>query len=225
MAYRETPKIRDRKAATREKLLSCALTLVAEEGFRKLQMSQLATTAGVATGTLYRYFPSKEKLFAEVFQRATQTEVDRVGEALTNSHGEAPERIQQALRIFARRALKAPKLAWALIAEPVEPEVDQQRLEYRLRYAQLFANAIEQGIHEGSIPNQPAMLTSTAIVGAISEALIGPLVTTTSANHVVNTADQRPQVINHILRFCIQGLLATHEPCAGQVNEHEEVTL
>ena len=218
MAYRETQQVRDRKAATREKVLTCALDLVAKAGFRNLQMNQLAATAGVATGTLYRYFPSKEMLFAEVFQRATQIEVDRVGEALSSTQGKAPERIQQALRVFARRALKAPKLAWALIAEPVEPEVDQQRLEYRLRYARLFAQAIEQGIAEGSIPNQPAMLTSTAIVGAISEALIGPLATTN------NTHDQ-PQVIDHILRFCIQGLLASQEPGVQHAAECEGVIL
>ena len=39
------------------------------------------------------------------------------------------------LATFARRALRNPRLAWALIAEPVDPLVDAERLAYRERYA------------------------------------------------------------------------------------------
>ena len=37
--------------------------------------------AGVATGSVYRHFPSKAELFAEVFRRAAQREVDAVAGA------------------------------------------------------------------------------------------------------------------------------------------------
>ena len=49
-----------------------------------------------------------------------------------------PNGIAAALRTFAERALRAPTMAWALIAEPVDPTVDQARLDYRQRYARLF---------------------------------------------------------------------------------------
>lgn len=212
MAYRETEKVRSRKAATREQVLQCALALVAQSGFNAIQMTHLAEKARVATGTLYRYFPSKESLFAEVFKRATEIEVARVETALQNTSGEAPERIEEALRVFARRALKAPRLAWALIAEPVQAEVDQQRLEYRLRYATLFANAIEEGIEEGSLSLQRSMLSSTAMVGAIAEALIGPL--SKVSTEVVIPANQQ-QIIDDILRFCMHGILCTAERRQG----------
>ena len=43
----------------------------------------------------------------------------------------AAERLEHVLATFARRALRNPRLAWALIAEPVDPLVDAERLAYR----------------------------------------------------------------------------------------------
>lgn len=203
MAYRETEKVRSRKAQNREHVLQCALNLVAKVGFNNVQMTHLASQSGLATGTLYRYFPGKEDLFKEVFTRATDIELARVQQALTETSGNAISRLREALQVFARRALKAPVLAWALIAEPVQIEVDKQRLAYRQRYAELFAQCIEQGITEGCIPRQRAMLTSTAVVGAIAEALIGPLATISRETMVPAT---QQQVIDDIVSFCLHGI-------------------
>ena len=57
---------------------------------------------------------------------------------------------------FAERALRRPRLAWALIAEPVDPLVDAERLAYRARYAALIAEALSQGIAAGELPEQDA---------------------------------------------------------------------
>ena len=49
---------------------------------------------------------------------------------------------RQVLATFAQRALRRPRLAWALIAEPVDPLVDAERLAYRARYSELTAQAL-----------------------------------------------------------------------------------
>ena len=58
------------------------------------------------------------------------------------------------LATFARRALRNPRLAWALIAEPVDPRVDAERLAYRARYAELIAAGLAAGIEAGELPEQ-----------------------------------------------------------------------
>lgn len=209
MAYRETDKVRSRKAQTFDNILLTALYMVAEHGFAAVQMAELAKRAGVATGTLYRYFPSKEALCTDVFQRATDVEVSKVQQALAETAGTGAERIAAALTVFAQRALRAPTMAWALIAEPVDPLVDQARLEYRQRYARLFELAIHEGIRDGSVPEQNAQLSSTAIVGCIAESLVGPLAPACQ-NHTALTATESnvAQIITPIIRFCLQGLTA-----------------
>lgn len=207
MAYRETEKVRNRKAKTFDSILVTALYMVAEHGFSAVQMAELAKRAGVATGTLYRYFPSKEALCTEVFQRATEVEVSKVQHALEQTAGHGAERIAAALIVFAERALRAPTMAWALIAEPVDPLVDHARLDYRQRYARLFELAIHDGIRDGSLPEQNAQFASTALVGCIAESLVGPLAPARQGDdtNALNSA----QIIAPILRFCLQGLTAS----------------
>lgn len=202
MAYRETLRVRERKQATRSKILNTALVLLSEVGFGGLQMATLAQRSSLATGTLYRYFPSKQELCTAVFEHATEIEVAQVQHHLEAHHLNAAERIASALSAFAKRALRAPITAWALIAEPVEPAVVAARLRYRERYAGLFAQAIEQGIQDNTLPAQNSALSSRALVGAIAEALIGPL---------AHNADLDPdQAITASVRFCLQAITAAN---------------
>lgn len=52
------------QAARRQRVLVSALELGAEGGYDAVQMRDVAATAGVALGTIYRYFPSKDALLA-----------------------------------------------------------------------------------------------------------------------------------------------------------------
>jgi AcrR family transcriptional regulator len=205
MAYRETEKMRNRKAEARKRIVECTQQRVAEGGFRNARITAVAECAGEATGTIYRHFESKEDLFAEIFRIATQREVDKVAEALA-TEGNAVVRLEKALRQFAVRALRAPTVAWSLIAEPVDPKVEEERLKFRRAYAELFEGAIEEGMAEQSLPRQQAAQSSTCLVGAIAESLVGPLSPSMvdegfNANH----NDSHP-LVDSIIHFCMQGL-------------------
>lgn len=52
----------------RKKILEAAEQLLAERGFYGLSMKLLAETAGIAAGTIYRYFDSKDTLIIELHQ-------------------------------------------------------------------------------------------------------------------------------------------------------------
>ena len=207
MAYRETEKMRQRKAEARKKIIECTWECVSEGGFRSARITRIAGLAGVAQGTIYRHFESREDLFAEIFRLATQREVDKVAEALAVD-GSAVERLDNALRQFARRALKGPMKAWALIAEPVDPKVEEERLGYRKAYANLFEQAIRSGITEGCIPDQDARLTSTCLVGAISESLVGPL-SPTQTETPPGHDNNEDELVDTIVCFCLRGLTGT----------------
>ena len=60
----------ERRAATRDAILAGTLSLVAQGGWAAASMHDVARRAGVATGSLYRHFPSKGDLLAEVFAEA-----------------------------------------------------------------------------------------------------------------------------------------------------------
>jgi AcrR family transcriptional regulator len=161
---------------TRERLLQAAQHLIEEGGYAAASVVAIADAAGVASGTLYRHWPSKGELFAELFRNVCDREV-RAMEAAADAAADKPavERIEAVLTTFAERALRRPRLAWALIAEPVDPLVDAERLAYRHEYAHRLVAALEQGIADGEIPDQDVDITAAALVGALGEALVGPL--------------------------------------------------
>ncbi|MDF3931239.1 TetR/AcrR family transcriptional regulator [Pseudomonas citronellolis] len=174
MAYRLTEARQQKDGEQRERILQLALDRVAEGGFAALTMQALAEEAGIATGSLYRHFRGKGELAAEVFARASQREVDALAEVL-GGPGTPAERLAQGLRQFARRAWDSRRLAFALIAEPVDPEVDEQRLLYREAYAELFVELLDEGVRDGRFRVGPAPLIAACLVGAIAESLVGPL--------------------------------------------------
>jgi AcrR family transcriptional regulator len=58
--------------ATQERLLDATDRLVRQVGLAKTSMSDVARAAGVARGTLYRYFESREVLFERLSQRTIE---------------------------------------------------------------------------------------------------------------------------------------------------------
>src|SRR3954452_19554806 len=176
MPYRPTEQTEARRAATRERVVAAARELIARGGYQEARVAAVAARAGVATGTVYRHFPSKAELFAEVFRSVSQREVDAARAAAdAAAPGPATPRWRAASESFARRALRARRQAWALLAEPVDPAVEAERLRFRRAHAEHFAAIVADGIAAGELPPQNAELAGAALVGALAEALVGPL--------------------------------------------------
>src|SRR5919201_7174129 len=167
MPYRETAQTRARRDAVRERIVGAAREQVAEGGYASASVQAVARRAGVATGSVYRHFPSKAELFAEVFRRASQRELDVVA-AVTGDESLPPgERVAAAVDAFARRALAAPVMAYALLAEPVDPAVEAERLIFRRGYRDAFAHALEDGIRRGEFRDHDTEVVAAALVGAL----------------------------------------------------------
>ena len=164
-----------RRVANRDRILAAAHDLVAQAGYAGATMAEVARKAGIATGATYRYFPSKAALFTDVFRAAAQHELELVTR-IAEHPGQAPSlRLATAVDVFARRALAAPRLAYALMGEPVDPEVDAARLESKRAYQGVFAALIDEGVALAEFEVLDASVAAAAIVGALQEALIGPL--------------------------------------------------
>ncbi|MGH3516487.1 MAG: TetR/AcrR family transcriptional regulator [Haloechinothrix sp.] len=174
MAYRRTPRVQARLDAQRGAIIGAAQALLAEHGYAGCSVAAVAIKAGVAVGSVYQHFPGKGELVAEVFRQVVTREVAAVDEA-SRSPGEVTERIVAVFETFAGRALKAPRLAYALLAEPVDAPVEVERIVFRKAFRDVIAQRIEEGIAAGAFPDQDSQLTAAALVGAVAEVLTGPL--------------------------------------------------
>jgi AcrR family transcriptional regulator len=175
MPYRPTERTEQRKAEARERIVAAAMDQLADGGYASATIQAVARRAGVATGSVYRHFPSKSHLFAEVFRRASQREIEVFERATADDGRSATERIAAATEAFARRALASPTRAYALIAEPVDPAVEAERLVFRRGYRDVLVQVLTQGVERDELEAHDKETTAAALVGAIGESLVGPL--------------------------------------------------
>ncbi|MEV8637928.1 TetR family transcriptional regulator [Streptosporangium sp. NPDC051023] len=95
------------------RILRAAAHIAAEKGLERVQMHEVAKAAGVAIGTLYRYFPSKTHLFTAVLAE----QIDRFNENTPRPKpGTSPEdAVYEVLISASRQLLRRPALAIAMM--------------------------------------------------------------------------------------------------------------
>ncbi|WP_054816120.1 TetR/AcrR family transcriptional regulator [Nocardia arizonensis] len=192
MAYRRTPAVQARLDAQATQIVQAATRVLSRYGFAGLSMAAVARETGVATGTVYKHYDGKSALVTAVFRAVVAREVAAVSAAA--AAGSAVERVTAAVETFAGRALKNPKLAYVLLAEPVDAAVDAERLRFRLAFAESFESAVAEGVSRGELPAQDPRTSAAALVGAIGEVLVGPLAAAPHGESVI------PELISFALR-------------------------
>jgi AcrR family transcriptional regulator len=200
---RPSPRVAARQAEARRRILEAARVVVAEQGFAAAQVAVVASVADVATGSIYRHFPSKASLFSEMLRVVCRRELEVVQAIASESGRTASERIGDAVATFVDRALRGEGLAYAVIAEPMDPDVDQVRLEARAGLAQVFCDLIDEGIAAGELADQDARIRGAAIVGAFLEGVVAPL-----AEREVRAPD-RKTISTEIAHFCQAAVAGT----------------
>lgn len=200
MAYRQTAAVKARRHEARVGILLAAQESIAEEGFSGTRMTAIARRAGVATGTLYNHFPSKEELFAEVFRRVAGHELALARIAIAGD-GPVAARLRNSLGAWSRRAVQSGRLAYALLIEPVDVAVARERFEFRRAYTRLYAGLIDEGITTGEFPPRNSAITAAGIIGALAEILVTPL----AGGEAAETTDSAA-LIGDILGFCMGGI-------------------
>jgi AcrR family transcriptional regulator len=199
MVYRRTERVASRLVAAREGILAAAERRVAAEGWSQLTVARVARDAGVAVGTVYRHVTDKDALCGEVFERAAARELDAVRAAAHAERRPLPA-CEAALRTFASRALRRPRLAYALLAEPAAPAIEEQRLRFRGGYRELFERLVVEAVREGELAPCDAATAAAVLVGAMGEGLVGPLAPARTAEgaHV--------PVVDELIGCCLRAL-------------------
>jgi AcrR family transcriptional regulator len=119
-----------RQLARRKRIVAVAMDLASRGGYEAVQMRDVAARAGVALGTLYRYFSSKDHLLAH-----TWADWSHEIEAHMSRHplrgASRAERIVDFIRRATRALEREPKLANALVKSLLvsDPNAEEPRAE------------------------------------------------------------------------------------------------
>ena len=141
--------------ATRKEIIDAALAIAAEEGYDALTTRTVAARAGVAIGTVYRYFTSKDHILVEVMFDWSRRFEQSVAESLPAA-ASAADRIAEVFDRFAARAGRRPLLAAAMVRAAASSDLtviamrgDQRSVTSRL---------IELAIGDVDIPDRDDVL-------------------------------------------------------------------
>ncbi len=145
----------------------------ARAAWRRSRSRRCADRAGIAAGTVYRYFPGKTDLVAALLEEIAAREIGALRGAADVAPGPLSA-LAAAVMTFAARALRNRRLVFAAIAEPVDAELDAARLSFRTALAAEFASRIAAAMSGRHLPQQDAALAAAAMVGLLVEGLIGP---------------------------------------------------
>lgn len=141
MPYRRTENVSRRLAARHAAIIAAARQAASEGGMAAVQIAPMAERAGIAAGTVYRYFPGKTDLVAAVLGEVSKEEIAALRTAAARAPG-ALSALAAAIMTFAARALRQRRLLFAAIAEPVDVGLGAVRLTFRNALAAEFAKLI-----------------------------------------------------------------------------------
>jgi AcrR family transcriptional regulator len=174
MPYRRTENVARRLAARHAAIIDAARRAASEGGMAAVQIAPVAEHAGIAAGTVYRYFPGKTDLVGALLAEISEREVAALRRAASSAPGPLSA-LSAAIMTFAARALRHRRLAFAAIAEPVDPELAVARLGIRQALAAELKSLIAASVAGKHLPEQDAALAAAALLGLLVEGLIGPL--------------------------------------------------
>jgi AcrR family transcriptional regulator len=210
MAYRRTERETARLAARYEAIIEAARALASESGLGAVQVVPVAERVGIAAGTVYRYFPSKDDLVAAVVNATAAREVAAIRAAVAAAPG-ALSGLAAAIVAFAAGTVRMRRLAFAMLAEAPPPYLPPQagegnriplpplagegtegagRLAFRRHVAGEFESLIRAAIAAGHIPDQPPAAMAAAVIGATVESLVGPFAPTLAGPEAERAAVQ-----------------------------------
>jgi AcrR family transcriptional regulator len=174
MAYRRTERVLQHLAARHDAIVAAARAIASEQGLGAVQIVPVAERAGIAAGTVYRYFPAKTDLVQALIEAVSARELAAFRTAAAAAPGPLSA-LAAGLVTFAARALRHRRLAFAVSAEPVDAAVGALRLTARKAFAAELEARIRAAIAGGHLPEQDAAAAAAALVGLLVEGLIGPL--------------------------------------------------
>jgi AcrR family transcriptional regulator len=202
------PRLALRKLATRERIVREAFELFARQGFEATTVDAIVTRADVAKGTFFNYFPRKEALITDLFERRLRAAVanatDLIGIGI-------PVR-DKLLDLYAEAASghedDAPLARTLLATEAARALGAAGAAEYALQWRALVHELVRQGQRSGELRSgiEPAQVVR--VLNAIYVAVLDAWAAGDGARregatapqpHEAGAGDLRTAVREHLL--------------------------
>jgi AcrR family transcriptional regulator len=155
---------------TRRRLVRAALELFTAEGYHVTTTPQIAKKAGVAEGTIYRHFRSKQHLLNELYRAAARWATAIVAETGA-LHVGAREKLNELGRGLAAGAAREPAIARLFFIQRHGALLDDDSYKAARAFQLALESVIAQGKADGSVKPGAAELWASVWLSVVSFAV------------------------------------------------------
>lgn len=207
MSYKRSSLMQERMEQNREAILQSARELIAQGGIKDAQIQAIAERAGVSSGLVYRYFDNKSQVLIEVLSEAIQHEV-KILNHIAESELTSKQKLDKAVTTFVKRAMNSPQLAYSLMFEPVDAELEHERFRSKQLIKQSIKEILAAGKINGEFGFEDLNTAALCVVGAMTFVVIEPL---NPSRGVMFEQNHKDYFVKQIAEFCVNAVQVQEE--------------
>lgn len=178
MAVSRAPSVEpSRSNDRRQQLLDAAERCFVERGVHDTTVADITEAAGVAKGTFYLYFGSRDQLLGALKERLVQRMVDGIADELSSLQGATViDRMDQVVVGVIDQQLTHQHLSAIDLQEPADPTTAEPFAEASRHLIELIEAEIRTAMHAGQIhvddPEVTAAMIAFGLSGTVHHALL-----------------------------------------------------
>jgi len=154
-----------------QQIIDAAVQVFARKGYYNSRVSDIAKEAGIAAGTIYLYFRTKDDILVTLFREKMTEFVATVRKAIADEH-DAVAKLRRLIHLHFELLEGRPELA-----EVVQVEQRQGQKFFRgasaheiSSYFALIGSVLEEGVAEGRLrPTLPVKIATKTLFGAMDQ--------------------------------------------------------
>jgi len=154
---------------TRGRLLRAAKKVFSRKGYHNAQISHIIDEAGVARGTFYLHFRSKEEIFKELL-REVISELRTIIKVI-DIHGDPAQQVVENIAGVIDFALEERDLARIVLERNSDPELFGALNDFFEEVVEMIRESLDKGIALGIIRECDTEILARSILGALKEVI------------------------------------------------------
>ena len=158
---------------TRGKLLKAAKKVFSEKGYYNAQISHIIDTAGVARGTFYLYFKSKEEILKEILKEVVKELKNRI--KVVDLRYDPIDQITANIKRVLDFALEERELARIVLQRNCDPKLFSIIEDFFEEVTLMVQFSLKKGIALGLIRECDTYVLAKALIGGVKEVIVGLL--------------------------------------------------
>ncbi len=195
---------------TRKQILDTTLQLFAERGYHKTKISDIVKAVGVAQGTFYWHFKSKETIALEVIKIGQEKLLQFIAQGYRQSGGSIQDAVKASEKLFEDffTFSENNKALMILLFKGMETEesVHNAILETRIKLEDAFHENIKRAMELGILPKKDPNLKSALLMSLI-EGILSRWLFSSASIHTNLKHKSAKELANDVVTFEFFGLL------------------